>query len=131
MAERMRISAPQDRAGERSFPLVAVFHLATFWAAMAACVDGAALFKTLNQPWQWDGPAQVAAAVLLAIVLFGAAVGLGQLRMWRSAAAGALFGALYGPTMLAVYVAPASIGRGLAAAGLLIVTTLAFRLHAA
>jgi hypothetical protein len=126
-----RPAPSQDRVAERSFPLIAVFHLATFWAAMLACIDGTALGKRLREPWELDWRVAIVVGVLLAAVLFGAAVGLGQVRMWRSAALGAFIGVLYGPTMLVVYVAPAPISRGIAAAALLTVTTLALRIRAA
>jgi hypothetical protein len=129
--DRSRLAAPTDRVAERSFPLIAVFHLATFWAAMLACIDGAALGKILRGRWEWGWDAAIVVAALFAAMFFGAAVGLGQVRMWRSAALGAFIGVLYGPTMLAVYLAPAPITRGLAAAGLLTLTTLVFRIRAA
>jgi hypothetical protein len=128
---RSRTAPPQDRAGERSFPLIAVFYLATFWAATATCIDGAALARQLRQPWELNWTAAIIAGALSIAVLFGAAVGLGQLRMWRSAALGAVMGALFGLTMLAVYAAPAPIGRGISAAVVLTVTTLALRFRAA
>lgn len=117
---------------ERSFPLIALFQLATFWATIVACIDGEALGKALDDAPRW--PAIAAWLTSLAVVVgasLGFVVGLGQLRMWRSAWAGAGVGALYGVAILAVYVAPASIEQAVAAAGVLMATTIAFRIRSA
>ncbi len=117
---------------ERSFPLVALLQFATFWAAMAACIDGRELGAALDRiPEQPIAAALVAAFAVSVSGLLGFAVGLGQLRMWRSAAAGAAVGMLYGIIVLAVYVAPAPLERAAAAAAILVVTTIAFRIGSA
>jgi hypothetical protein len=117
---------------ERSFPLIALFQLATYWATIVACIDGAALGKELDAAQRWPA---VAVGLTALAVLVGAAlgfvVGLGQLRMWRSAWIGAGVGALYGVAILAVYVAPAPILQAAAAAGVLMATTIAFRVRSA
>jgi hypothetical protein len=117
---------------ERSFPLIALMQLATFWATIVACVDGKELAKAVDQIA--ERPAVAAQLILLAVTLgagVGFAVGLGQLRMWRNAVAGAGVGILYGIAILAVYVAPASIQQAAAAAGVLLATTIAFRIRSA
>jgi hypothetical protein len=117
---------------ERSFPLIALVQLATFWATIVACVDGKELAKAVDQ--MWERPAVAAQLILLAVTLgagVGFAVGLGQLRMWRNAVAGASVGILYGIAILAVYVAPASIQQAAAAAAVLLATTIAFRIRSA
>jgi hypothetical protein len=142
-ADRPSPSSPLDDADsrawpdavgvqERRFPLVALLQLATFWAVIVACVDGAALSAAVDsiprRPWL--------AAALLAVALvvgggLGFVVGLGQLRMWRNAVAGAGVGMLYGIAVLAVYVAPASLAQCLAAAAVLLATTLVLRIRSA
>jgi hypothetical protein len=119
-------------AAEQSFPLIMMFQLATFWAAVAACVDGKALVEALratgSDPLE---EAIVAAAAGVGGALLGFIVGLSQVRRWRSAAVGAFVGFWYGLVILAVYVAPAPLERGLAAAAVIAVTTLAIRIRSA
>ena len=71
----------------------------------------------------------IAAAVLGAGVL-GATIGLGQFRMWQSAFKGFVVGAVGGVAILCVYVAPASIDRTMAAAGVLLFATILVRARA-
>jgi hypothetical protein len=95
-------------------------------------LDGKELAKAVDQIA--ERPAVAAQLILLAVTLgagVGFAVGLGQLRMWRNAVAGAGVGILYGIAILAVYVAPASIQQAAAAAGVLLATTIAFRIRSA
>jgi hypothetical protein len=123
---------PQAVLQERSFPLIALVQLATFWATIVACIDGEALGKALDDAARW--PALAGGLLGLAVAVgaaIGFAVGLGQLRMWRSAWAGAGVGALYGVAILAVYVAPAPIPQAIAAAGVLLMTTIVFRIRSA
>jgi hypothetical protein len=119
-------------SSERSYPLVALLQLATFWAALAACVDGAKLRSMLDLASQ--NMTMAAAAIIAAFVLgglLGSFVGMGQLRMWRSAVAGFAAGGLCGGAILAVYAAPAPPARALGAAATLVLTTIAFRCRAA
>jgi hypothetical protein len=117
---------------ERRFPLVALLQLATFWAVIVACVDAPKLAAAINSAPRMP---LLAAALLVAAVAAGGTVGffigLGQLRMRRNALAGAGVGMLYGIAILAVYLAPAPIKQLLVAAGVLLATTLAFRIRAA
>lgn len=113
---------------ERSYPLVALLQLATFWAALAACIDGARLRLLVDQLPQQDAVVWgLVAGVFLVGGTLGFLVGLGQVRMWRSAAMGFVVGALCGGAILAVYVAPAPVHRAFAASAMLVGTTIAFR----
>jgi hypothetical protein len=117
-------------AQERSFPLVALLQLATFWAALTACIDGAKLRDMVARlPQQESVVWALVAGVFLVGSVIGFFVGLGQVRVWRSAATGVVVGSLCGGGILAVYVAPAPVGRAFAAAAMLLLTTMAFRLR--
>jgi len=116
-------------ARQQSFPLVALMQLATFWAALAACIDGNVLTTEMDRaPEQPIIAAVVGGIAAIAGAILGFAVGLGQLRMWRSAAAGAVVGMFYGLVVLAIYVAPAPLERAAAAAAVLVLTTIALRI---
>jgi hypothetical protein len=113
---------------ERSFPLVALLQMATLWAALAACIDGAQLRILLDrlpreEPIIWG----FVAGVVTVGGVFGLFVGAGQIRMWRSAALGFVVGSLSGGIILSIYMAPAPIERALAAAVMLLLTTIALR----
>ena len=128
--------APPNRlsgTARRSFPLVALFQLATFCAALMACIDGAAMGKLLDgMSFASSRRAMaVVAATVIAGGLLGLFVALGQFGMWRSAAKGSIVGALGGAAILCVYVAPASIERTTAAAAVLLLSTLVVRARAA
>ena len=127
-------SAPQVAAGstEQSFPLVALLQLATFMAAIAACVDSKELLKQVERAA--DEPLSAALVVLAAAAVAGAigfVIGLGQLRGIRSAMLGAAFGAAVGVTILCVYLAPAPPLRTAGAATVMLVSTIAIRIRAA
>ena len=117
---------------ERAFPLLALIQLVTFWAALAACVDGPRLFELaldgLNTPWL---SLSVAAGAILTGTLLGALVGVGQLRYGRGILVGSLIGALYGGTLAAIYAAPAHLYRWVFAAAVLLLSTIAFRIRSA
>ena len=116
---------------ERSFPLIALLQLATFLAALVSCIDSKQLSR--RSTFVRDEPlvaAAVVAAACCLVGLIGLIVGAGQLRMKRSAAAGAGVGAFYGLVMLAVYVAPASLPHAIAAAAMALLTTIAIRIRA-
>lgn len=116
-------------ARQQSFPLVALMQLATFWAALAACIDGDLLTTAMDRaPSQPLIAAVVGCIAALAGALLGFAIGLGQLRMWRSGATGAVVGMFYGLVVLAIYVAPAPLERAAAAAAMLVLTTVALRI---
>lgn len=119
-------------SSDRAFPLVALLQLATFFSALAACVDGAELRNLVGRfpENSWIGIALIAAAVIAGGGL-GLALGLGQLRPARNAVAGMAVGAACGAALLAAYAAPAPPGRGLAAAAMLLGTTIALRVRAA
>jgi hypothetical protein len=126
-----KFSAPY----QRSFPLIALFQLATCWAALAMCVDGNRLRDVLNPQgnilyWSWEPWLAVTGAALPAALL-GFILGLGQLRMARGAGLGLLVGGLCGLALLAVYVAPAPPMRVAAASALVLATTIAFRVRSA
>jgi hypothetical protein len=117
---------------EQSFPLVALLQLATYLAAMAACVDGKELVARLHGIGDEPIPAAMVALMAAGICgTIGLVIGLGQLRRWRSALAGGAFGAAVGLAILAVYIAPAPPLHTLGAAGLMLVSTLIIRLRAA
>jgi hypothetical protein len=119
-------------SGDRTFPLVALMQLATFWAALAACVDGAELRSLVGQfPGNyWLGLTMIAVAIVGGGVI-GLVIGLGQLRPMRNAIAGVAVGSACGAALLAAYAAPAPPVRGLAAAAMLLATTIALRVRAA
>ncbi len=126
-------SAAQPTAGKmRSFPLIALVQLATYLAAIAACIDGAALYKRLDQA---GAEPLIAASMILGaactVGLIGVVIGASQLQMNRSALVGGAVGALYGVMILAAYAAPAPLERSAAAAAMLLLTTIAFRIRAA
>jgi hypothetical protein len=125
-------TAATPGATEQSFPLIALLQLATFLAAIAACVDGKELVQQLNRASEL--PLEAALLVLLAAAAVGSIgcfIGLGQVRAARSAAAGAAFGALVGLSILAVYAAPAPFARTAAAIAMMLVSTVAIRIRAA
>lgn len=127
-------AAPQVAAGstEQSFPLVALLQLATFMAAIAACVDNQELLKQLDRAV--EEPLGAAAAVLAAAAVAGAigfVIGLGQLRGIRSAMLGAAFGAAVGVTILSIYLAPAPPLRTAGAVAVMLLSTIAIRIRAA
>jgi hypothetical protein len=115
----------------RSFPLIALVQLATFLAALVACINGQELSRRVHQAVV--EPLMVASAVLGAcasVGLIGIIIGMSQLHMNRSALIGGGVGALYGLVILAVYIAPAPVERSAAAAAMLLLTTIAFRIRA-
>lgn len=125
-------SAGQPTAGTmRSFPLIALVQLATYLAAITACIDGRALYTRLDQA---AAEPLIAASVMLGaaclVGLVGVIIGSSQLQLNRSAAVGGAVGALYGIVILAVYAAPAPIERAAAAAAIMVLTTIAFRIRA-
>jgi hypothetical protein len=119
-------------SGDRAFPLIALLQLATFFAALAACVDGERLLVLAGEFPQnpWVGLALIVAAIAGGGGL-GLILGLGQLRPARSAVIGIAVGVACGVTLLAAYAAPAPPVRGLAAAAMLLGTTILFRMRAA
>jgi len=126
-------SAAQPTAGKmRSFPLLALVQLATYLAALTACIDGRAFYTRLGQA---ASDPIIAVSFVLGIAclvgLVGVVIGASQLQLNRSALVGGAVGALYGIVILAVYAAPAPIERAAAAAALTVLTTIAFRIRAA
>ena len=116
---------------ERSFPLIALLQLATFLAALVSCIDSRKLSRQLG--FMSDEPLMAAAALIGAcclVGLVGLIVGASQLRMKRSALAGAGVGALYGLVILAIFIAPASLLHAAAAAAMALLTTIAIRIRA-
>jgi hypothetical protein len=95
-------------------------------------VDGAELRSLASQfPGHfWLGLLIIAAAMATGAGL-GCVLGLGQLRPVRSAIAGVVVGSACGAALLAAYAAPAPPERGLAAAAMLLGTTIALRMRAA
>jgi hypothetical protein len=127
-----RSPAPPVTNADRSFPLIALFQLATCWAALAACVDGAWVRKRLNAPGvTWGDIIPLVVASVLAGGLVGLAIGFGQIRKWRSSVVGFVAGGAFGVTLAAVYTGPAPLARALAAAGLLVGSTIVLRVRAA
>jgi hypothetical protein len=122
---------PATAAQERSFPLIALLQLATFLAALVSCIDSRGLSRRLRflQDEPWIAAAAVVGACC-AVGLVGLIVGASQLRMKRSALAGAAVGGLYGLIILAVFVAPASLPHAAAAAAMAVLTTIAIRIRA-
>jgi hypothetical protein len=128
-------STGRTRAGaatEQSFPLIALLQSATFLAAVAASIDGRELVRIAGQ-WRVNLALAVGLPAAASLVggSLGFVLGLGQLRMYRSALAGSAIGATLGLAILAAYAAPASLPRCAAAAGMLVATTIAFRIRAA
>lgn len=127
-------SAPSVAAGstEQSFPLVALLQLATFMAAIAACVDNQELLKQVERAAKepfWAALIVLAAAAVAGAI--GFVIGLGQLRGTRSAMLGAAFGAAVGVTILCVYLAPAPPLRTAGAVAVMLLSTIAIRIRAA
>jgi hypothetical protein len=126
-------STAQPTAGKmRSFPLLALVQLATYLAALTACIDGRALYTRLDQAASQPiiAVSMVLGAACL-VGLVGVIIGASQLQLNRSALVGGAVGALYGIVILAVYAAPAPLERAAAAAALTVLTTIAFRIRAA
>ena len=131
-AEPAKAMAASSGSTEQSFPLIALLQLATFMAAITACVDSKALLKSVDQAAQ--DPLEAAAVILLAAAAVGAIgfiIGLGQLRMARSALVGGAVGAAFGLAILAIYLAPAPQIRTAGAVAVLLVSTIAIRVRAA
>lgn len=131
-AEPAKAMATNAGTTEQSFPLIALLQLATFMAAITACVDSQALLKNIDQAAQ--NPLEAASVALLAAAAVGAIgfiIGLGQLRMARSALVGAAVGAAFGLAILAIYLAPAPPIRTAGAVAVLLVSTIAIRVRAA
>lgn len=131
-AEPAKAMAANAGTTEQSFPLIALLQLATFMAAIMACVDSKALLKSIDQASQ--NPLEAAIVVLLAAAAVGAIgfiIGLGQLRMARSALVGGAVGAAFGLAILAIYLAPAPPVRTAGAVAVLLVSTIAIRVRAA
>jgi hypothetical protein len=127
-----RSPAPPVANADRSFPLIALMQLATCWAALAACVDGAWVRERLNAPGvTWGDVIPLVLASVLAGGAIGVAIGFGQIRKWRSSALGFVAGGAFGVTLAAVYAGPAPLGRALAAAVLIVGTTILPRVRAA
>lgn len=131
-AEPAKAMATNAGTTEQSFPLIALLQLATFMAAITACVDSKELLKNIEQAAQ--DPLEAASVALLAAAAVGAIgfiIGLGQLRMARSALVGAAVGAAFGLAILAIYLAPAPPIRTAGAVAVLLVSTIAIRVRAA
>jgi hypothetical protein len=112
----------------RSFPLIALVQLATFCAALMACIDGGKFRDFLEDVPQLAGPA-VAGFVGAMFVggFLGLMLGLGEHHVWRSALKGMCIGALCGVAMMFVYVAPAPLPQAAAAAVVLLLSTIIMR----
>jgi ABC-type antimicrobial peptide transport system permease subunit len=128
------VAAPATAAGstEQSFPLIALLQLATFLAAIAACVDGRELVKQFDRATQ--KPLEAALVIVLAatvVAAIGFVIGLGQLRAVRSATVGGAFGATLGVAILAIYIAPGPPTRTAGAVGVMLISTIAIRIRAA
>jgi hypothetical protein len=123
-AEPAKAMAANAGTTEQSFPLIALLQLATFMAAITACVDSKALLKRVDQAAQ--NPLEAAA-----VGAIGFLIGLGQLRMARSALVGGAVGAAFGLAILAIYLAPAPPIRTAGAVAVLLVSTIAIRVRAA
>jgi hypothetical protein len=124
-------SAPASGRSRRdgSFPLLALLQLASFSAALVACIDGGALRKALGQ-----FPIGLTAIAVNVSVLLGfvtVAVGFAHLRSWRTACAAGALGALHGPAILAVFAAPAPFWRAGPAIIVLLLTTILLRVRSA
>ena len=130
-AAATRSTAPPTAGQMRSFPLIALVQLATYLAAIVACINGGELAKNLDQA---ASQPLIAASIVLGacatVGMIGVIIGMSQLHMNRSALVGGAVGALYGLVILALYAAPAPIERSAAAAAMLLLTTIAFRIRA-
>lgn len=118
----------QLRENERSYPLVSIFQLFTSCIALAVCINGIELQRTvfrLQDQWL-----DVVFAILLAGamgLLVGVLFGLGQLRRWRSALFCGIVGMAVGIFVLATCVAPARIPQASAACLLPLITIILLR----
>ncbi|HEX6960572.1 MAG TPA: hypothetical protein VF175_01795 [Lacipirellula sp.] len=109
--------------------MIALLQLAAFSASLAACIDGRELRETLTH----SPVGFIAVAVVVSVILgFGTvAFGFAHLRSWRTAFAAGAIGALHGPAILAVFVAPAPFWRAGPAIGVLLLTTILLRIRSA
>jgi hypothetical protein len=126
------VPATAEGSTEQSFPLIALLQLATFLAAIAACVDSQELMKQFDRATQ--KPLEAALVIVLAatvVAAIGFVIGLGQLRAVRSATVGGAFGAALGIAILAVYIAPGPPTRTAGAVGVMLISTIAIRIRAA
>lgn len=113
-----------------SFPLIALLQLATFSAALVACVDSQELTSQIQRSKEYV-PAAIAIAMFVSasIGFIGMILGSGQFRFRRSALVGGAIAAVHGLAIVAAFVAPAPLERSAAAVGMLLVTTVAFRIR--
>jgi hypothetical protein len=114
---------------DASFPLIALLQLASFAAALVACIDGQELREALAR-----FPIGFTAAAILGSIFLGfvtVAMGFAHLRSWRTASAAGAIGALHGPAILAVFAAPAPFWRAGPAIVVMLLTTILLRIRSA
>jgi len=116
---------------ERSFPLISLIQLFTFFIALLVCIDSSKLNAQLGnlQNELASFLFAVALAGLLGL-LIGASIGLGRVRYWRSMFFCGAIGSVVGVLLLAIYAAPAEPAQAISAALLPLLTTLILRARA-
>lgn len=117
---------------EHSFPLISMIQLVTLTIALVTCIEGPELLRLLGS-LQGSGNYVVTAVVAAGFfgLLIGAAIGLGQIRQWRSMLFCGAVGFVAGILILAIYAAPAKPAQAITAALLPLVTTVAMRIRSA
>ncbi len=129
MANIKTSSSRQSARHEQSYPLISIVQLVTYCVALVTCVD----FKKLSDVLKSVQTADQLNVVLLVLVAgilgfaIGAAIGLGQLRKWRSMFLCGTTGAMVTMLIVATYAAPARPAQAFAACLLPLVTTLFLR----
>ncbi len=114
---------------EQSYPLISIVQLVTFCVALVTCVN----FKKLRNVLDDVRSANLFNWVLLVLVAcilgfaIGSAIGLGQIRKWRSMFLCGATGAIVTMLIVATYAAPARPAQAFAACLLPLVTTLFLR----
>jgi hypothetical protein len=128
----MNSTRHDTRRREHSFPLISMIQLVTLTIALVTCIDGPELLRLLGS-LQGSGHYVVAAVMAAGFfgLLIGAAIGLGQIRQWRSMLFCGAVGFVTGILILAIYAAPAKPAQAITAALLPLVTTIAMRIRSA
>ena len=113
---------------ERSFPLISLLQLITFFIALLVCIDGKKLLVYFSDN-QYNLVSFYFSIFAVALIgfLVGFTIGLGHIRRGHSILVCGASGALIGVLFMAIFVAPASIYQSIAAPILPFFTTIVAR----
>ena len=114
---------------DHSYPLISIVQLVTFCVALMTCIDFKSLADAIASPSRL-GLLEVMGAITAASTIgfvIGAAIGLGQVRKWRSMLLCGIAGATVSMLILATFAAPGRPAQALAASLLPLVTTIILR----